>query len=335
MSDTATNDFDESIKNNEDPIAIVYHQIPVWLLSVWVVFPVLAIMVIVIAWIFVYTYRNKPIVAMSQPEFLYNICVGALLIASHMLFYLPVALSNNHDTDIKPLGLHVCCNLSLWSWYIGYILVDSALLCKIYRIKLITDQPLRRGLMILPKHVMGPYIAIILITVGIMIAWTAVHPDKFETMELDPNTNEKRGICSWDSYNTVDTVFANIMSGLIMIVEIILLVLLCKIRHVNQELGDSKRIFRLIFYEFIIHIITTLFFQTMILWKIQASLVISIQMLLHIIPPFLSSIGIVGFLIAPRIYYVWYEHKHGHLPENVQMIGGGRTTVRGVNPGDN
>jgi len=73
----------------------------------------------------------------------------------------------------------------------------------------------------------------------------------------------------------------------------------------------------------------------MILWKIQASLVISIQMLLHIIPPFLSSIGIVGFLIAPRIYYVWYEHKHGHLPENVQMIGGGRTTVRGVNPGDN
>ena len=228
------------------------------------------------------------------------------------------------------LGRNVCCNISLWSVYIGYILVDSALLCKIYRIKLITDQPLRRGLMILPKHVMGPYIAIIIITVSILIAWTVVHPEKFETIELDPNTNESMGVClpfGSLTTNMFDIAFASIFTVFIFTVEIILLVLAWKIRHVNQELGDSKRIFRLILYLFILHSINTASFATP---------PISIQLLgLDIMFPFLSSIGIVGFLIAPRLYYVWYENKHGHLPENVQMIGGGGSTVRGVNSGDN
>jgi len=203
---------------------------------------------------------------------------------------------------------------------------------------LITDQPLRRGLMILPKHVMGPYITIIIIVVSILIAWTAVYPDKFETIELDPNTNESMRVCSFDSLNsnTLYLVFSGILSGLILIVEIILLVLLCKIRHVNQELGDSKRIFRLMLYQFILHIMYTIVNQTIMFWKIQESLAISIKMLVFdIVFLFLNSIGIVGFLIAPRMYYVWHENKHGHLPENVQMIGGGRTTVQGVNPGDN
>ena len=67
MSDTANNNFDESIKNNEDPIVIMY-QMPLWLFTIYLVLPVLAIIVILIAWIFIYTYRNKPIVAMSQPS---------------------------------------------------------------------------------------------------------------------------------------------------------------------------------------------------------------------------------------------------------------------------
>jgi len=45
----------------------------------------------------------------------------------------------------------------------------------------------------------------------------------------------------------------------------------------------------------------------------------------------LYSISTIGFIILPRMYYVWYEHRHGHLPENVVMIGGGTTTVRGIN----
>lgn len=63
MSDDANNNVDGSI-NNEDPIL---YQIPMWLFPIWVVLPSLAIISIVMAWIFVYTYRKKTIVAMAQP----------------------------------------------------------------------------------------------------------------------------------------------------------------------------------------------------------------------------------------------------------------------------
>ena len=269
-------------------------------------------------------------------EFIYSVCAGALLIASHTLFYIPVAASNKSDTEITPLGLNVLCNLTIWCAYIGWILVDSALICKIYRMKLITDQPLRRGLMILPKHVIGPYIILMTITVSTLIAWTAVHPDKFVTRESDQNKNKYMGVCSFDNdNNTIDIAFFSAMNGLKTIVVIILLVLAWKIRHVNQELGDSKRIFRLMTYLIIIQFIYAALNQTIVLWEIELSLNISIKILLSIIHSFLTSIGIIGFLIMPRMYYVWYEHNHGQFPENVQMIGDGRTTVRGVNPAGN
>ena len=250
------------------------------------------------------------------------VLLSTILIASHNLFYLPVIVSNNSNIDMSYFGRNVRCNLTLWCGYIGYILVDTALLCKIYRIKLVTDQPLRKGLLILPKHVMGPYIAIIIITVGILIAWTAVHPAKFEIIDLDPNTEETMGVCSpFDTTVPVDIVFSSILAGLIVFVEIVLLMLAWKVRHVNQDLGDSKRIFQLMIYEFIIHIIYTVIFHTLPLPFINTKLLVTVS------TSFLNSIGIMGFLIVPRMYNVWHEHKHGHLPENVQTIGTGKTTV--------
>ena len=43
------------------------YQMPVWLFTTWLVLPVLGVISVVMSWIFVYTYRKKPIVAMSQP----------------------------------------------------------------------------------------------------------------------------------------------------------------------------------------------------------------------------------------------------------------------------
>ena len=145
------------------------------------------------------------------------------------------------------------------------------------------------------------------------------------------------GICSFDNdNNTIDIAFFITTNGLKTIVIIILLVLAWKIRHVNQELGDSKRIFKLMTYLIIIQFLYVALSRTIVLWKIQSSLEISIKILLSIINLCISSIGIIGFLIMLRMYYVQYEHNHGHLPENVQqMIGDGRTTVRGVNPAGN
>ena len=54
---------------------------------------------------------------------------------------------------------------------------------------------------------------------------------------------------------------------------------------------------------------------------------ISIHMSAYIIRYFLDSVPLIPFLIRLRMNYVWYDHKHGYLPENVHLrIGGGTTT---------
>jgi len=41
---------------------------------------------------------------------------------------------------------------------------------------------------------------------------------------------------------------------------------------------------------------------------------------------FTSTTSVVP-IIVPKMYYIWYERKHGHLPEGVQTIGTGQTHV--------
>jgi hypothetical protein len=164
---------DGNIEGGGDYVAndqtAVRYNFPVWLLSISLVLPILAVIYGMLPWIFVFKYRNKPIVAMGQPEFLYNICAGAILIASCMLFNMPAIVYNHDDGGvITSIGWDVCCNFLVWMGYLGYYFMYTytALVCKMYRIILITEEPLRRGLMILPKHVMGPYIAVMMLVIG-------------------------------------------------------------------------------------------------------------------------------------------------------------------------
>ena len=233
-----------------------YIAMLIWVASFCAVLTGLAFFYTVTLWILIYMYRQKPIVAMSQPgkghwypnfirfrfrfnrfdliwsesslcfihsttydslnellysfifpfpfissfylshtilvlvlviEFLYNICGGSLLIVLSMIANICVLTSRKIDSiddngadiltsTMSDLSINIFCGFYWWLSLIGYALVYTALLCKIYRIKLITDQPLRRGVKILPKHVMIPY-AIIMVTIIILfIAW-------FMTME--------------------------------------------------------------------------------------------------------------------------------------------------------
>jgi hypothetical protein len=307
----------------------IWYDMPIWLLSINLVLPILAVIYGVLSWIFVSKYKNKPIVAMGQPTFLYSICAGAILIASCMLFNIPVVVNGiirGGDGSVTSIGLDVCCNLMVWASYLGYYFVYTALLCKMYRIILITEEPLRRGLMILPKHVMGPYIIVMILVISLLIAWSATDPHQFVVERME-NDVKYTGNCKLVSAeHTVGIALVSTMADTI--VEIALLIMAWKIRHVNRELGDSKRIFKMLFFLLFTHVVFGILIFTSPLWKLRPSLLPSIQTLVYIIRFSIDSVAIISFLILPRIYYVWYEHKHGHLPENVVMIGRGTTSVR-------
>jgi hypothetical protein len=300
---------------------------PVWAYLIGIILIVSAIVCSIGAWVFVYHYRNKPIVAIGQPEFMYNLCFGALLLPIGLVFLLCVELVDHNEDGVIPIDsnmgifLNVCCNAVEWLIVLGFCIIYSSLLCKIFRIMKITQQPLRRGLKILPRHALWPFVLILILNVALLIAWSFSGTSKYMISE-PTDTNQSFGYCEYIDRTQVDTAslaYFYTIIALALIVQVVLIFLACKIKKLNQELGDSKRILRLILFQAITNSVCNSLYA------------ISDFLLLFIIQYVIYSISTIGFIILPRMYYVWYEHRHGHLPENVVMIGGGTTTVRGIN----
>jgi len=329
--------------------------VPTWIYLIDIILIAAGIVCSVGSWVFVFYYRKKPIVAMGQPTFLYSLCFGALLLPIAIAFGLAVSFfdSNNDDENngtIIPVNsktssgtiFNVCCNFVAWLHYIGIIVIYTALLCKIYRIMKLTQQPLRRGLKILPRHVLWPFILVVSFTVGLLIAWSATGSSKYaigENLEEKTNNNTTTisgGYCAVSPSLPTATISPSrqiviALIVLVTIVQFVLIILAWKIRKINQELGDSKRILRMVVFQFILNIICT---------STASSNGHEVSLLIYSINFVITSISTIGFMILPRMYYVWYEHQYGHLPENVVMIGSGgtTTTVRGVknqNTGNN
>jgi len=303
----------------------------IWVDLICAVLTGLAFFYTVTLWILIYMYRQKPIVAMSQPEFLYNICGGSLLIVLSMIANICVLASREHDSiddngtaiiasTMSDLKINIFCGFYWWAYYIGIALVYTALLCKIYRIKLITDQPLRRGVKILPKHVMIPYAIIMVTIIILLIVWFSI-----------PTTEEPYDK-SCISHNKLDVIFSTVIASLISCVSIVWTILAWKIRHINEELGDSKRILWLTVYQFFLFTIINNILNAVLLPHVYSmenhkKLQMAVLDAYDTIFSFLLVIGSISFIVLPRIYFVWYEYKHGHYPEGVEMIGTGRTVV--------
>jgi len=239
----------------------IIYDVPVWIYLINIILIVSAMICSIGAWVFVYRYRKKPIVAMGQPEFMCNLCFGALLLPIGLVFSLSVAFFNHNENGVIPIEsnigifLNVCCNAVEWLMVLGFFIIYSSLLCKIYRIMKITQQPLRRGLKILPRHVLWPFVLVLILNVSLLIAWSASGTSKYKIAEI-PGTNQSYGYCENIDDPEIDTAslaYLHTLNALGGIVQIILIVLACKIRKLNQELGDSKRILRLILFQSIVN----------------------------------------------------------------------------------
>ena len=308
---------------------------PKWLQYTAMILTLVAIVFCAVSWLFVYYYQKKPIVAMGQTVFLYNVCFGAMIVASSNLFYLPVIMIDyTRITPDMKMTLNICCNLAIWFAFMGILVLYTALLCKMYRTMKIKQQPLRRGLLVLPKYVMGPYIVVVLVGLGLLIAMSAFDPSRYNnSIDSDVETDgSPQGFCSSNKRKTGIYYFCMIL--LLEIVQFILLMLACKIRNINKQLADSTRIFRLLLFHLLINILNFVVLFTIEdgrLTESNATVIIAAVFLI----PIVNSLPAIGFMIGPRMYYVWYERKNGHLPESVEMIGTGTVAVRVNDRNDN
>ena len=288
----------------------------VWLI-ITMMFNTLSISFCFCSLIFIMYFRNHPIIKIAQPGFLCLMIVGAIFVALSG-FYFPLVETCERWRNQAFLEL-MCC-WGICSLVTGHILVYMGLFGKLWRIKKVTR--IRRGQPPVKEwHTRWPLFVVRILSTIVLITWMFVaHPS---WMILD-NKNDGRpvGRCYYENQ---------------FIWPIIILILFCAIlglfmayetQNVPDELSDGKYIYQI----YCLHMGSYIVFGS--LWIIGKSIGIPICILVgEILFCVFLSITSIAPLIVPKMYCIWYEHKHGHVPDGFEMsFGGGQVHVGEITP---
>jgi hypothetical protein len=261
--------------------------------------------------IFILCYRKKSIIMLSQPSFLIVMFSGAAMIAASG-FYL-VAAEVNGDTGSEEY-LTAMCSLWIWTFVIGHNIMYMALFGKLWRIKKVTR--VRRSQNITYHQTIWPLRVMTLVNIVLLTAWTVLDAPNYHKF-VDKNDAIVLGTCDFAQLS-----FFIPLQLIIFVSAFLGWWMTYKTKDLPQELNEEGRVFHIYFY----HTVTFLVFGTLY-WVGRFMLQLDMMNIAILLATFFTSVTSVAPIIVPKIYYIWYEKKHGHLPEGVQTLGRGSTHV--------
>eukprot|EP00535_Pseudo-nitzschia_heimii_P008365 CAMPEP_0197189754 /NCGR_PEP_ID=MMETSP1423-20130617/20340_1 /TAXON_ID=476441 /ORGANISM="Pseudo-nitzschia heimii, Strain UNC1101" /LENGTH=295 /DNA_ID=CAMNT_0042641957 /DNA_START=268 /DNA_END=1158 /DNA_ORIENTATION=- len=274
---------------------------------------------------------------MGQPVILAILCLGSAMIGSSMALYTSLYsgydeepnsgdILNTNDSD--PFStMDVMCNLALWLWYMGMVTIMTVLTCKLYRVHRVMR--FRRKQTILLQHVFGPFVVAQLVGIGILTTAQIFFPQRYRTFHKDEGSI--RFCCPKSNAfgsKTLGIVYV-VLFGYLEVLTIGILLFAWKVRHVNEEIGHSRRLFWLCAFD-AIALAAGLVAMGLVLIPHHDFDIVDKNIVIYGTLSVLfahNAIGSIVVLIFPMIYYVWYESKHGRLPDNVELLGVGRVKV--------
>lgn len=309
---------------------------------VWVLAAV-STLVSILAFIFVIVYRGNKIVTVGQPFFLCLICFGAFLI-SFSLYFDTGVIEEIHEISWKTLDR--LCILQMWCLYCGILIVLVALICKLWRAERACQ--FRKGQRILIKHVIWPLGAILSIEVILLFVATFVCPPRWDEVLVDPfgalrgsnvtslirldlseyESSEKLPQCSGQPTGASIALRAS-SHALILTCQIIVIWMSYRTRNIPEEIVDTKRVYYLMICQFLLYVP----FLMLEYGVIPSGRFYSF---IRVTFPFLFSITSVGFLVFPKVYYVFYFQRHGKLPDSVRstLLAPSKVQISGLGPTD-
>lgn len=264
---------------------------------------------------FVFYFRNNRIVAVGQPPFIGMICFGSVLVSFSM--YFTAVLTSGQSQQL----FDAACVASTWMLYIGQITVYMALFSKLWRVAKVSQ--FRRGQKILMKHVMGPFLAMIVGAIAVLVVWTIVDPPHWDSDVFDESwvQDGEFGICNKDQ------VFAIVMAVLITVAVVIALWMSCKTRELPEDISDSRRVCQTLTAQLILSLAGCILMVLSSTLENDTLLFAS-----SVVLDFLFSVTSVAFLVIPKMYYVRRHQLTGELPPGLRR---GGTQISGINAGPN
>lgn len=186
------------------------------------------------AWTFL--NRKQKVVQVSQPFFLYIICIGTILMSLSVI-------PKGYDEEVRSLRwVNRGCMVFPWLIVVGFSISFSALFAKTWRINQLFHNPDMKRKQVLIKDVIFSMLTIPLISILLLIAWTIVSPLRWKrvVIEKDPfgRIKKSRGFCS--SPNSWP--FVGCLLFVLFCAIVIALKQLYLSRNIKMEFGESRHI---------------------------------------------------------------------------------------------
>lgn len=206
------------------------------------------------------------------------------------------------------------CNAWIWIYVIGINIVYMALLGKLWRIKKVAK--LRRAQNVSVRQTIWPLRIIFLVNIVILTTWSIVDPPKYRRFDTEAK-NDILGTC-----DSIQLPFFIPLQSILCVSVFLGFWMAYMAKYLPPELSEGGRIFHIYLGNAISFFVSVGLYS--IGWLLPNLTVVIIAILLI---TFFTSITSVAIIIVPKMYYVWYQKKHGTLPPGVQTLGRGQTHV--------
>ena len=259
-----------------------------------------------IVWMIV--HRNDSVIKIGQPEFLFFICVGAIISTSAII---PLTIAEA-DVDEDTTKATRNCQAIPFLYSLGWVLMYSSLTAKSYRLTKVADAATRmQRLKITASQMYKIIIAFLILDAIILIAWQLTDPLVYTRTEPTMSVDEETGIVTLVTVgqctsNSLWKFFGPIIAihGCLMVITN---VLLWRVRNMSDRYQEQKFV-----------ALASLYTCELLLLGVPIILVQGTAAARYIVIAgviFLTDTGVLSLIFIPKIKF-----QNEGLPEGVSVI---------------
>ena len=265
-------------------------------------------------------HKDDSVVKIGQPEFLFFICIGAI-ISTSAIIPLTLAEADVNDDTAKASRR---CQAFPFLYSLGWVLMYSSLTAKSYRLTKLSGAATRMQRMkITAKQMYKIIIAFLVVDATILIAWQFIDPLVYVRTILSKGVDEGTGMVMIDTLGKCTSNSPWVFLGPIIAVHVCLMVitnvLLWRVRNMSDRYQEQKFVALASIY-----ICELLLLGVPILVAVRDSAAAQYIVKAGVI--FLTDTGVLSLIFVPKIRY-----QNVGLPEGmsvVQSINVRRNTIR-------
>jgi len=254
-------------------------------------------------------HRDDSVIKIGQPEFLFFICVGAIISSSAII---PLTLAEaNVDEDTTRASRN--CQAFPFLYFLGWVLMYSSLAAKSYRLtKIAAAASHCERIQVTAKEMYKIIIAFLMLDATILISWQIVDPLTYIrttlTRSVDEDTDvitiETVGRCASNSFWK----FVGPIIGIHVCLMIITNALLWRVKSLSDRYQEQKFVALASIYN-----CELLLLGVPILFSVQDSAAARYIVIAGVI--FLTDTGVTSFIFMPKIKY-----QHEGLPLGMSVV---------------